>query len=231
MDYWAETLQDDAYLIAADGWVVKPARILETDKKGRARDKGWVCDLVPKPLIVTRYFATEQGALETKQAELEATTASLAELEEEHGSEEGFLGGLDKIAKAEVNARLKEIKGDGEAKEEADVLRRWLESSERETALKRTVRDQDAALDDLAYKKYAMLTEGEIRELVVNDKWMTCLSAAVQGEFDRVSQTLTGRIRELADRYAMPLPEIEREVVTLAARVEEHLKKMGTSWK
>ena len=89
----------------------------------------------------------------------------------------------------------------------------------------------DAALDDLAYSKYASLTETEIRSLVVDDKWMTRLSAAAQGELDRVSQTLTGRIRELADRYARPLPEIEREVATLAARVEEHLKKMGASWK
>ena len=66
---------------------------------------------------------------------------------------------------------------------------------------------------------------------MVDDKWMTRLSAAVQGELDRVSQTLTGRIRELAERYATPLPQLEREVATLAARVDEHLKKMGASWK
>ena len=60
---------------------------------------------------------------------------------------------------------------------------------------------------------------------------MTRLSFAVQGELDRVSQTLTGRIRELAERYATPLPKLTDEVATLAARVGEHLKKMGTSWK
>src|ERR1039458_5904675 len=54
---------------------------------------------------------------EAQQAALEAATASLAELEEEHGGEEGFLGALDKIAKAEVSARLKEIKGDNDTKE------------------------------------------------------------------------------------------------------------------
>ena len=60
---------------------------------------------------------------------------------------------------------------------------------------------------------------------------MTHLSAAVQGELDRVSQTLTGRIRELAERYAPPLPEMTDEVASLAARVEEHLEKMGVVWK
>ena len=65
---------------------------------------------------------------------------------------------------------------------------------------------------------------------MVDDKWMARLSAAVQGELDRVSQTLTGRIRELAERYATPLPQLTDEVATLAARVEEHLKRMGASW-
>ena len=231
MDYWAETMQDDAYLIAADGWVAAPARIVETDKKGKRKDKGWVCDLVPKPLIVARYFAKEQAALEAKQAALDAATASLAELEEEHGGEEGFLGALDKIAKAEISARLRELKGDRDAKDEAAVLRRWLDLSENEVALKRAAKELEASLDTLAYDKYAKLAEAEIKTLVVDDKWLARLSAVVQDELERTSQTLTGRIRELAERYATPLPLLNDEVAMLAARVDGHLAKMGAEWK
>ncbi|HEY0874975.1 MAG TPA: N-6 DNA methylase [Vicinamibacterales bacterium] len=227
MDYWSAAMQDDAYAIAADGWVAKPVRIVETDRRGRARDRGWACDLVPKPLILARYFAAEQAALEAKEAELDTLGAEIAEFEEEHGGDEGVLGSLDKVAKAEVTARLKEIKGDREAKDEAAVLRRWLELSERETAVKRAVREQDAALDAMAYEKYALLTEADVRALVIDDKWMVSLAAAVQGEQDRVSQRLTGRIRQLAERYATPLPQLVDEVATLAARVDEHLAKMG----
>lgn len=230
MDFWAEAMQDDCYLISADGWVAKTSRIVETDKKGKSKDKGWTCDLVPKPLIVARYFAKEQAALDAKQAELDAATANLAELEEEHGGEEGALGSLDKIAKAEVSARFKEIKGDKEAKDEADVLKRWLDLSEAESSLKRSVKDTDAALDKLAYEKYPKLTEAEIKTLVIEDKWMARLTSAVHGELDRVSQTLTGRIRELAERYATPLPRLVDEVAALSARVDGHLKKMGASW-
>jgi type I restriction enzyme M protein len=50
MSYWAEVMQDDAYLISVDGWVAKTYRITETDKKGKEKDKGWSCDLVPKAL-------------------------------------------------------------------------------------------------------------------------------------------------------------------------------------
>jgi len=231
MDYWAETMQDDAYLISIDGWVARTARILETDKKGKTKDKGWTCDLIPKPFIVARYLAKELAAIDAKQSELEAAIASLVELEEEHGSEEGYLGGLDKIAKAEVNARLKEIKHDKEAKDEAAILKQWLELSESETALKRAVKEQETMLDKLAYEKYPKLTMAEIKTLVVDDKWMVRLSAAVQCELDRVSKTLTGRIRELAERYATPLPRLTDELAKLAASVEEHLKQMGASWK
>ena len=61
----------------------------------------------------------------------------------------------------------------------------------------------------------------------MNDKWLAALAAAVQSELDRVSQTLTGRIRQLADRYAAPLPRLSAELGCLAARVDEHLRKMG----
>jgi type I restriction enzyme M protein len=84
------------------------------------------------------------------------------------------------------------------------VLKCWQELNNEETTLKRAVKEQEAALDTLAYEKYPKLSEAEIKMLVVDDKWMARLSAAVQGELDRVSQTLTGRIRELAERYAEP---------------------------
>jgi type I restriction enzyme M protein len=227
MDYWAATMQDDCYLIAADGWVAKTSRILETDKKGKTKDKGWTCDLVPKPLIVARYFAKEQAEIDATLADLESTTATLAELEEEHGGEDGFLGALEKINKAEVNSRLKEIKGDKDAKEETSILKQWLQLSAEEAELKKAIREAEAALDLLAYQKYPQLTEAEIQTLVVDDKWLTTLDAAIQGELDRVSQTLTSRIRLLADRYAAPLPQIVDEVEQLAAKVAAHLQKMG----
>jgi len=53
------------------------------------------------------------------------------------------------------------------------------------------------------------------------------LAISVQGELDRVSQTLTGRIKQLAERYAEPLPQLVTDVAALSAKVEAHLNKMG----
>jgi len=227
MDYWAEVMQDDCYLIAADRWVAKTYRIQETDKKGKTKDKGWACDLVPKELIVARFFAIEKGELEKTQSELEAVSASLTELEDEHSMEDGVLGTLEKIAKAEINARLKEIKDDKETKEETTILNRWLKLAEQETALKRNAKEKDENLDNLALAKYPKLNEAEIKALVIEEKWMKRLTSDLQGELERTSLTLTGRIRELSERYVVPLPQLEKELTTLSTSIESHLKKIA----
>jgi len=230
MDYWAETMQDDCYLLSASGWIAEPTRIIEKDKKGKPKDKGWICDLVPKQLVVARYFPAQQSAIASLEIELEATTAQLTELEEEHGGEDGFLGALDKINKTEVNARLREIKNDPEAQDEIAILQEWIKLNDAESALKRKIKDAENALDKLAYEKYATLTEAEVKTLVVDDKWLPAIAEGVKKELDRVSQSLTGRIRQLAERYATPLPQLVDEVEELSAKVAEHLKKMGMSY-
>lgn len=234
MDYWAETLQDDAYLIAADGWVAKPQRMLEEikvgKKKGEMKDKGWVCDLIPKPYIVARYFTKEQAALDALQAELESANALQTELEEEHGGEDGAFAELDKINKGEINKRLKETKGNADYADETKVLKQWIKLDQQQSELKTQIKTADAVLDQLAHDQYAKLSVDDIKTLVVDDKWLTALATAVQGELDRVSQTLTGRIRQLAERYATPLPQLVDDVAKLSAKVDEHLKKMGAVW-
>ena len=154
-------------------------------------------------------------------------TAQITELEEEHGGEEGAFSELDKVNKANVTARLKEIKGDQESKDEADVLNAWLKLNTQEADLKKALKEAEAKLDALAYDKYPTLTEVEIKTLVVEDKWLAAIAAAIHGEMDRISQTLTRRVKELAERYESPLPKLTEEVANLSEKVAAHLQKMG----
>ncbi len=230
LDYWAETMQDDCYLIAADGWKAETYRIIETDKKGKQKDKGWTCDLVPKALIVARYFAEEQQALEQLQADLDSVSAQLTELEEEHGGEDAVFAGFDKINKAEVSSRLKEVGNDQEAKYEIGILKSWLKLSTDEAALKKTQKDAEAELDAKAYAHYPKLNEADIKILVVDNKWLANLDAAIHGEMDRISQQLTQRVKQLAERYETRVPQIKLRVDALEAKVNGHLQRMGFAW-
>ncbi len=227
MDYWATVMQDDAYLIAEAGWQALPERVVEYDKRGNARDKGWRCDLVPKSLMVARYYAVAQAAIDARQAEIDRLTATLAELEEEHGGEEGVLGALDKIAKPEITARVKEIRGDKEAKDELAVLHQWLTLNEAVATHKKQSKEDENALDGQVLAHYAHLTTHDIQTLVITDKWLAHLRGTIDSELSRVTQTLTGRIRQLVERYATPLPQLSADVAALAAKVDAHLKTMG----
>ncbi len=243
MDYWAETMQDDCYLIAADGWKAETYRVIEKDKKGKEKDKGWACDLVPKSLIVARYFTKEQAGIDELASELEGVTARITELEEEHGDEdEAFAenadtradaleGKIGKVTLAKVRDRINEIKDDKDAKDEAAVLKDWLKLSGQETDLKKRVKQEEVALDVEAYARYPKLTELEIKTLVVDDKWLAALDAAIHGEMNRISQVLTQRVKQLAERYEITMPQMVSRVDELEGKVNQHLEKMGFSWK
>jgi type I restriction enzyme M protein len=236
MDYWAETMQDDAYLITEDSWQATPYRVLETKKNkdgspGKTVDKGWACDLVPKALLVQHHFAAEQAELDRLSAELESTLAAMTDLEEEHSGDDAVFGGFDKINDKEVKTRIKEIGGDADAADELAVLKRWLALSEQVGRLKRLIKSLDFELDAKALARYDTLTADDVKALVVDHKWMGVLGAAVHGALERVSQALTGRVKELAERYGRTMPELAQQVDDLEARVAGHLAKMGFAWK
>ena len=230
MNYWAETMQDDCYLIAADGWKAETYPIIKKDKKGKEKDKGWTCDLIPKPLIVARYFYEEQAAIDRLVVDLDSVTARLAEMEEEHGGEDGALAELYKVNKTTVAARLREIKGDKDAEDETATLNDWLKLNKEEAGLKRRLKEAETALDGQAYAWYPKLTDSEIRTLVVDDKWLASLDTAIHGEMDRISQQLTQRVKDLAERYEIPLPRMLGRVAELEAKVNRHLETMGFAW-
>jgi type I restriction enzyme M protein len=96
--------------------------------------------------------------------------------------------------------------------EDLAVVVRYLELLDQQSDLKAGIKEKEKELDGLAYAKYAQLTPDEVKTLVIDDKWFTALAMAVQGEIDRISRNLTSRIRELAERYQTPLPEMTRQV-------------------
>jgi type I restriction enzyme M protein len=246
LDYWADAMQDDCYLIAAEGWKAgaQPREILQVKnkekklvwpephdfKRGKRRFKS---DLIPAALLIGRYFAAERNAIVAIEAELAAIEQRLDEKREEQGGEEGLLseviegeGEKQKITAKSVTAQLKKI-GDPDFADERQALEEYAALLDRQVDAKARLKTAQEDLEAKLDAKYPKLKEDEIKTLVVDGKWLARIASAVQGELDRVSQTLTGRIRQLAERYATPLPQLTHDVSMLASRVDEHLKRMG----
>ncbi len=242
MDYWDEEMQDDVYLIAADGWgeAAKPRGIVENkDKKIKEtpdltiKRSKYKMDLVPPRLIVARDFAAEQAEIEALQADQETATRAFEEFVEAHMGEEGVLedavNAKGKITKGSVTERLRAIRYEPESDEERDALRHCRTLIEAESKAAKAVKVAQACLDEQVLARYRRLAETEIKTLVVEDKWFTSIRGAIEGEVQRLTQRLAERVKELEERYTRPLPELEREVEVFGTRVERHLQRMGIS--
>jgi type I restriction enzyme M protein len=234
MDYWNAMMKDDVYLLAEDGWVAKTKRIIEKNSKGKDVDKGWTCDLIPKQLVIDKYLASEQEALNDLVSQLETKQAEITTYNEEHAGEEGLLNDAtnDKgtITKTTLTAYLKKIKGDKSEKEAYTLGNTMLTAFAKEATLKKQIKMAEQQLDELTLKQYSKITEAEVRTLVVDDKWITSIEEAMQSEIDSISQRLTGRIKELADRYENTLGQLNTSNTKLEEKVASHLSTMGLVW-
>ena len=131
-------------------------------------------------------------------------------MREEQGGEDGLLaeaneaseGEPPKITAKSVKDALRTIGDDPDEEDARRALKAYRDLLDKQADTKGRLREAEDDLEAKVDAKYPKLTENEIKTLVVDDKWLGTLAAAVQGELDRVSQTLTGRIRQLAERYA-----------------------------
>ena len=243
MNYWEETMQDDVYLVVADDWegAAKP-RLAIDDKDRNIKEtpdlvvdrKKYKLDLIPPSLLTNRFYAPELAELDKLQAGQASATDELEEFTEEHGGDEGLLTDVindkGKATKTAVKARLRELRTETNSEEETVAVERVLELIEVEAAAKKAAKEAQAALDGEVLKRCAALTEDEIKAIVVDDKWLTSIRLAVEAEVMRLTQHLAGRVKELEERYASPLPELERVVDAVSTQVERHLKEMGMVW-
>ncbi|MCK9319695.1 N-6 DNA methylase, partial [Methanoculleus sp.] len=239
MEYWEETMQDDAYIIVVDGWIAKPERIIvETENKKtgvkKTTDKGWKCDLIPKELVINKYFLKEKEELDKLQSKLEEIQSEIQTLDEENSGEEDLFSEVrsDKgsITSKNIIKRIKDIKGNSEYVDELDVLNKYNKLLSDEKEVKDKIKSLNIELDKNLLTKYSKLSEEEIKLLVVEDKWLLFLRNCVKSEMERVSHKLTGRLKELVERYEIQLPKLTSEVEELSKKVDKHLKDMGFKW-
>lgn len=249
MSYWNEVMQDDVYVISDNGWQAgrEVYRIIKTskDKNGNTKEKqvegieGIESKLMKPELIVSRYFLAEKQALEALDTELENIKAQMQEIEDEQTEEEDLLAFVksksektekEKVTKKLIQQRMKAIKDDKNFEDELKVITKYMVLLDKQTDVNKKIKEQQKALENKVWNKYKVLSDEEIIVLVVDDKWIPILDHAIRTEMQRISQRLTQRIKELADRYEKPLPLQLKELKSLEEKVNAHLTKMGFIW-
>ncbi|MDR1583701.1 MAG: type I restriction-modification system subunit M [Prevotellaceae bacterium] len=243
LTYWNETMQDDAYLIAADGWKVElytPQPETKKNKDGTlkaAKEKkavtpdDIVCDLLPVSIVIDEYFGDMKVLIQTAEERLSENEGKLTELLEEHADDyfEPSNFADEKLNDGNIKKRIKTLNKKADA-EEIKILEQYLYFKEEVRATKEALKLLKHKLLLLLTEKYSKLTEKEIKQLVIEKKWFVTLASRLDGEMQRISQNLTTGITALAERYAQTLPKIDAEIIALESKVNAHLQKMGFAW-
>jgi type I restriction enzyme M protein len=220
MDYWAEVMQDDVYLIAADGWVeaARPRGIIE-DKDKKIKEtpdltinrKKYKMDLIPPALIAARYFADEQAAIDALQAQQEAAARELEEFIEEHScrrrGDPARRGTNDKgkVTKGGSRSGSRPSRTSRTATTNATPSSRCLALIDAEPPRRRPSRTPRPR-STRVLARYAELTEAEIKTLVVDGQVVRRIRAAIEGEVERLTQQLASRVRSWRSATPEPLP-------------------------
>jgi type I restriction enzyme M protein len=243
MDYWAQIMQDDMYELAVDGWKAgnEVKRIEKKTKKGDNEVvkqvpgiEGLEGRLIPPALIIQEYFAIELKAINDLETKAETLNARMDELREEHGGEDGLLSNAiddkQKISKKNLQIIIKELsKRNADNAEEYDMLQTYKKLMDDEAEVQTRIKAAKVDLEKKVIGQYPKLTIDEIKTILVEKKWMHSMEQRIRTEMDNISHRLTQRIKELAERYETPLPQLSNEVNDLTAKVDGHLKKMGFS--
>lgn len=240
LSYWQEVMADDVFLIKYDGYETgkEVENIVETteNKKGEKKEKirGWEGKLIPKAIIEKVFFAEERKKIDDAQAIVDETQNRFDEFVEENTGDDGVLGEYlndkDAIDTKAVNAKLKKLKKTTQDSEEYKILLTYTELSAKVKEYTKIVKELHIALDEAEKAKYVELTIEEVKELLVNHKWYYTIFDGISELYLATSNNMASRISELANRYEVTLPSLEKEVEKYEAKVKSHLERMGFSW-
>jgi len=246
MDYWAESMQDDVYVLVQDGWTggKQIREIFPTKKDGKnvwkeshdfeITKKRYRVEVIPRTLVEKRFFSDLLTQLSILESDVEAATQTLEEFVELHSGEEDLLleakNDKDKVTQKLINTRLKELKVNPSDPDEIDALEKCLSLVKKEASAKKKAKEKQAELDLAVFKQYPKLSNDEIKSLIVDDKWLATLESNIVAEIERVTQQLANRVKELEERYSEPLPVLTQSVENLSDKVADHLKAMGLEW-
>ena len=235
LNYWADVMQDDCYMIANDGWTYPEVKALKSgkgDKKKAIMYDEIVCDLVPVSIVLAEYFTAETTKIAKLSFSIESLQQELSYLVE--SNTDVFRFNYDdeddkpvNVKIADVKKAIKNAKTDGTTKEYLAILKLWESTYTKKEGYVSQWKQKRAELTEEVVAKYAALTEDEIKMLVVERKWLASVVGGCEALMQNVTHHITSDITSLAERYEVTLGTTEGKVNNLEQEVLRSLKELG----
>lgn len=206
MTYWSDVMQDDVYMIAVDGWIAN-------------------ADLIPPSLIIVRYFAQEQAAIDQLEVEHEIVKAHLGEMENEHSGDDGILdnlkNGKGKITKGSVQSRVMELRS---------II---LESLDATTDQKKSAKKIKKNFTQLKWQKGITDENDFFPELDVLYDYLLIVDAEaatkkkVKSAKDELNKKVHAKYGELSEVEVKSLVVDDKWMTTLDAQVKSEMERIS----
>lgn len=247
LSYWNETMSDDVYAIGADGyeagreWTnIEEETVNKKTREIKKKVVGWEGRIIPRAILDRVYFGKELSAIESARAAAESAAAAFDEFVEAETEEDGVLfeyvtkadDGKDddakvKLEKKRLSSDFKRMKNDKGDDDETKRLAEYFDLEKRKKDTAKEVRRLSAELEDLEKAKYPELSLEELKSLIVGEKWLRTIGIGVSAVYTAVSNRLSERVAELAERYADTLSDLNAEGDRLEDEFAANLKAMG----
>ncbi|GAA7889853.1 hypothetical protein HpMS203_05350 [Helicobacter pylori] len=235
-DYYNEVLQDDWFLLSFNDFLsAKELRKLnplkDKNKKANYLEKPdfviqktyYKSDLIPKHLIKQRFFEKEAKELEELENALNEKEADFEEFIEEHSNNEE---GLFYELKINESVLKKELKNATDL-EDKEILKTALELLEAKNKALKMKNKAHEELELKAFHQYKNLELDEIKDLIIQDKWLKSLKNALENKILKRINAFTSALNKIISNYSNSLLELDKEVKESESKVLEHLKDLG----
>ena len=234
MSYWSSTLQDDAFLISAVGWLEAAQLHSVVDATdgvdamaGKAKFRS---ELLPASVLIDQYLPTQRDTLAAFEAESASLQAQIEALIEEQGGDDGLINeGLSdsgKINKKQLASRIKEIASIADFADELMVLQQCWQLIEKFDLTKKQIKTLQDEVNEALIAKYKNLDEAEVKKLALI-KWESALTKFIESELSGIAQGLAGRLTILGNRYDETLSSLVDQTAEAERKVYMDFELLG----
>jgi type I restriction enzyme M protein len=236
-EYWDDTQKDDIYTIVEIGWLdsSKPVKLAPKTKNRidyQIKKEKYHSETLPSEVIVSKFFGNEAHEIQTLEEALNQAAEALDNFDAEYGGDEGllreYLNDKGRISRKDLSRFLRDS---SIGKEEREALQVYEGLADTEDEAKESKRLKETEFVELIARKYAALTEQDVKNILIDNKWLKAVREIVESELEDNIMRISNRLSELNDRYLVPLPKIQRDREVLTAKVQAHIERMGVKWK
>lgn len=220
MEYFNDTLKDDFYLIIENGWV--PKIVFAQDKNGKIKKNEFDSDLLPKEIVIDEFFKNENDKIESLNFYLNNLSQAFDSLVEDNTGDEEIFAYDEKINEKIIKERIKE-----ETEENILILNKLLDNLSSQKELKKNIKIQQEALNDLIINKYNLLDDDTSKDLIITKKWFKSVEQKFDDKYEDLIYDLSYEIMNECKNYEETLSQLSKRTSNLESLVLKDLQRMG----